>query len=99
MDGTESGWILAVEFTDRSDSFAYGVEFGRLYQQMKHPGNATCIDTMTLSGNREVLRRGALHLGWVPDFKQSGTEGWDHATFRLGPTPPKYSNPRGLHVV
>ncbi len=96
LDGG-SDYMLVVEFPDQSPSFAYGVEVGKLWEQMKRDG-ATVIESTTMFENREVIRRIAAYLGWEVEFRVIA-EGWDDTAFTKVRPQGQKINPRGLRVV
>jgi hypothetical protein len=63
---------LIVSFTDQSESFTYGVEFGRLLQKMEQGDeNVTNNGLPVRVENKQVLIQACESYGYLPMFSDS----------------------------
>ncbi len=68
---------LIIRFTDQSQSFANGVEFGRLLQKMEQGDE--CIQNMGFPvqcSNKNVLIQACNQYGYIPIFSQPILDEW-----------------------
>ena len=66
-------WKPVLMFTDESPSFAYGAEFGMVYERLS---SKTFKPQAVRVENQEVLKAAAAHFGQVAVFTESEVEGW-----------------------
>ena len=60
-EGGESEWGCIVPFLDRDNKYAYGVEFGILYEQLKHSDS---ISELFCLANQDQILLLLSRLGW-----------------------------------
>lgn len=67
---------LLIPFTDQSESFTLGVEFGRLWGMMERGEDVVLNKGFPVRvKNREVITTACTHYGYVPVFGKEW-EGW-----------------------
>lgn len=102
MSNDATDWGLAVSFAglDFGDSaehaFVHGVEFGQLWQRMRH-GSEAEIDTTIHVANRAAIERACAADGWSCEITDSDVEGWAFASLKK--TAKAGGNPHGLRLV
>lgn len=68
---------LIIKFTDQSESFTHGVEFGRLLEKMERGDGCISNNKFPVRDeNKEVLKSACEHYGYIPIFSDSIVCGW-----------------------
>jgi hypothetical protein len=68
---------LIISFSDQSNSFTYGVEFGRLLQKIEQGD-----DIVTNNGfpirleNKQLIKDTCEHYGYIPIFIEINNDEW-----------------------
>lgn len=68
---------LIISFSDQSNSFTYGVEFGRLLQKIEQGD-----DIVTNNGfpirleNKKLIKDTCTHYGYIPIFVEINNDEW-----------------------
>lgn len=74
MQGTSN---LLISFPDQSASFAYGVEYGRILQQMQQGNNVVCNHGFPVRlENQALIERTCNEYGYIPTFGKTHYGEW-----------------------
>lgn len=74
-DGDEINWSCIVPFLDRDPKYAYGVEFGMLYEEMKVVDRIS--DNFCLANQDQILLL-MSRLGWRVEHTEVIDKDWFH---------------------
>lgn len=77
-------------------AFVHGVEFGRLWDQMR-AGRDAEIEQTVHAANRVVIERAAISQGWAVEFKATDYPEWLYV--QMTKAGPERRNPHGLKIV
>lgn len=68
---------LLIKFPDQSESFAYGVEFGRLLEKIERGDDPIQNNGFPVRiENKELLKDTCKQYGYVASFAACAIEGW-----------------------
>jgi len=68
---------LLISFPDQSQSFTYGVEYGRILQQMEQGNNVVCNNGFPIRlENKKLIEETCKKLGYIPTFGKTHYDEW-----------------------
>lgn len=68
---------LIISFTDQSNSFTNGVEFGRLIHKMEIGYSPIDNNNFPVHiENRKIINRACLYYNYLPIFSKCSVDGW-----------------------
>jgi hypothetical protein len=68
---------LLISFPDQSESFTYGVEYGRILQQMEQGDSIICNKGFPIRvENRKLIEDTCKSMGYIPTFGKTHFDEW-----------------------
>jgi hypothetical protein len=68
---------LIIRFSDQSESFTHGAEFGRLLEKMERGDNVVMNNGFPIrKENVEVVKNTCAHYGYIPLFGNEYNDEW-----------------------